>query len=376
MDSCSENIEKVILSGNMEMEPMDSSKDDKINVENDDTIRTLEKLNDATNEPMILSEQVETEPMKSLNDGAIDVDNGGVMHVLSELNGRKLSDYIKESVENLINRFDQRFVETRENIDELVDRVDNVEDSTFANDELRKQAFLRNNIWIFGVPSFDGENLMDIFLAMANVKSVHVLPQDVREIFRVNGRDGSSIVVKFNSMSVKLKFLRSKSIFLKDIFNSNLIRDANEKIIIRKAVTPHFKNMLRISHSAVRDGRLKKALLTSKGLALTFLDGTIQNSIIFIDELESIIEGLPKPLKKPRRNRCRSPRAKQMKKLSCKNRRRGGHRHQRRNKNHLKTQNRGIFRTKRFLIVFFFFFFQKTDTAKIQMGNSRQLEFG
>lgn len=401
MNSFSENVEQVILPEDIEMEPIASSKDDG-NIENDETVRTSEKTNDSTSsksensEPTILSEGGETEPREPRKDGAINVHNEDFKCVLNELIQKHLSDSFKKYDQKMsdlevrchyaieeVRKLKNQLVETRDDVDELDDRVQGVEGSTFANNELLKQALLRNNIVIFGVPPSERENLMGLLLAIAEAKSINVLPQDVCDITRANDRGASpTIVVKFNSMNVKMEFLQArKTIFLGDVFKSNSKRNSNNRIRMREDYTPHFREMMHIWQDAIRDGRLQDAWLTPEGLTLLHLDGTIENSIVFIHELKSIIDELPPPSKKPRQNRCQSSRARQTKNLKSKNGKRRPRRRQPRNKNHAKRQNQGIFQIERFLIFVSFHFrtptlHTHTHTHKVQMGNSRQFEFG
>lgn len=381
MNSNSESIEQVILPEIIEMETIVPSRDDVIIGENDDMVRILNEPNNSTNpnvensEPVRASESVETVAMQSPNDNTmnLNIDESSLKRLMSEIDAKfavKFADFSKktdEKMSNLEERFHngmdelkEELNETKGDICELVDRVDDVVDSTFANDMLRNQALLRYNIVLLGVPSNDNENnekLRDILLAIANTKSVNLSARNICEIFRVNGREKSPIVVKFNSFDAKQAFLKiGKSILWKDVFKSSPIQEANEKILIRNDYTHHFRKLLKIAFEAVGAGRLKWAWLTESGLTLQFLNGSKRSSIIFEEDLESIINALPEPGKKPRRQRRRghSARAKQLKRLQRGNDGRRGH--QGRNKNHLNRQNHGIMRTKRFLIIFLSFF--------------------
>lgn len=389
MSSNCENIEQVILPENMEMEPIAPSEDDVIVVESDADLRTsTDNVNPSTKstnentDAVILPERVEREPMAPIGTAASNtaINSSSFIRVLSEVNGQKLADFSKKTAEQMgnfkecirdvmvyVHDLKAQLNETKGEVNELFGRVDDVEDSTFANDKLRDQASLLYNIVILGVPTFEDENLMKVLLAMAKLKSINVSAQDVREIFRASGDINPPIVVVFNSMSAKLEFLRGKFIFLKDLFKFDSIQDANKKIIIRKALTPHFKEMMDFTCNAVRDGQLEATpFITSNGLLLRFSNEKVISGIISMDELQSIINGLPKPLKSflkkssRRRQRCRStgPRTKQIKKMPSKNKKRGGRRQQFRKTNH------GILRTKRFIIVFLFLFFQKNGTSK------------
>lgn len=352
MNSSSETIEQVILPESVEMEAMSSSMDDVIIVENDDTVRTLDNnANDSAN------------PTGENADNPNNVGNIDVLRLLNEIFNKKLVELSKNTSKKFLYS-EERFCDLEEQLNETRKEVDKLfvrfEDSTIANDILKKQAKLEKNIVIFGVPSLPGENLMSLLLEMAEVKSVNISAKDVRKVSRIDGYRETTIVVTFDSLDVKREFLKpGKSIWLKDIPKFTSFRGRNRKISMRMDLTPHFREMWDISKAAERDGRMEAPQMTSNGLELRFFNGEIHNSIIFMGEFEAIIKKLPEPVKKSgcrRRRRQRRPaRGQQSKELSGKNKKRGGRRQQRRNANHLKRMNAGILRPKLTLISFFFF---------------------
>lgn len=170
----------------------------------------------------------------------------------------------------------------------------------------------------------------------------------MRRIYRISDRDESPILVEFNSMRKKLDFLHAG----KPIFQTI----GNKRIIIRSDSTPYFRKMLKIARAAMHDGKLHRAWITSNGLALQLCNGETIYSIASLDELNSIIDCIPKPMTKPSRQRRRSSKVKKMKGMPRKNKRRRGNHP--RNKSAMKSmQMKGICRIKRRLINVFFLFF-------------------
>lgn len=353
MSSDKEFIEKGISAGIMETKP---TNDNEVNIDSGNPELDASELEDATNSnngQKNLSKSVGTMTMDLPKDDAINVVKDELVRVLNEIeNSTKLSHEI------MTNFTQQSEVNSRILENYLDERMNEVENLTMAKIELNKQSLLRYNVVIFGVPLFNNENTAEVLFAIADAISVKLFLRDVRKVHRVNAHEYSPIFVEFNSMDMKQAFLKAgKSIPLRNAFKSISTQFADRKIIIRSDLTPYFRSMLKRSFSAVRDGRLKAAWLESSGLVILFMNGNKLDSVISMDELESIIDAIPKPLEKPCRRMRRSARAKQRKNMPSKNRRRRKRGNQRRNKRLSRKQNQGIFRIERFLIRFFFLFF-------------------
>lgn len=247
-----------------------------------------------------ISDEMEEELLNSPKNEA---SNNDIMRVLRTVasstskTNKTIDDYIKKNnvrVDNL----ESAVSETNAKVDLLADRMVHFEDlaqSAMVNNELQKQAALKSNIVVMGIPPTENENLSTLFMSIAMHLSADVTPNNINSIYRIRGSKSHSIVVKLNSFEAKIAMMSKKSknsITLKDIPGSGSTID--KPVFISHHLTPYFAKLLAASRVAVNDGRLKASWITSNGLAIRFIDDTTEDSITTTDHLDARINQIKK----------------------------------------------------------------------------------
>lgn len=108
--------------------------------------------------------------------------------------------------------------------------------------ELNKQAVLKNNLSICGIPFAEGENLIEILFIIARLIGVNCQQQDLQSVYRTKNK--IYIIAKFVNFETKVAFLENKlkrKVMLIDIYGVMASDDAQDtQVFINNHLTPHF----------------------------------------------------------------------------------------------------------------------------------------
>lgn len=167
------------------------------------------------------------------------------------------------------------------------------------SNEMAKQANLRNNICLHGIPSLDTISLDNIVTATVSALGIQLSTSDYSSVYRTSGSGSlpGFIIVKLNEFTKKLEILKAKrsinSLCLKDL-NLNLQPD-DQPIFVNNQLTPHFGKLLQIAKKAVSERKLHSCWIALNCLCIKPAENSDRILIRNMADLERALNGSSKP---------------------------------------------------------------------------------
>lgn len=158
--------------------------------------------------------------------------------------------------------------------------------------ELEKQNQLDNNLSIVGLPRFDNDDVLELFLKFCKRIKADVSCDDIIEIYR-NGGVNEPVIVKFRSYDTKVMVKNCSHI--RQIWNKDLVKlSPNEtptKIFVNSHTTRYFGKMVSIAREARKTNSLFSYYLCKRGLAVRRTENSKEHVVLSTSELVDYIYG-------------------------------------------------------------------------------------
>lgn len=199
---------------------------------------------------------------------AADVTLNGVMEMLRGI--KKDTESTADSLSQYMDTMDNKVESLSETVKADSDRITSLENKIAVllknsspapnSTELAKQAILRNNICIHGIPSGITLSLDSIVTGIASALGIQILTSDYSSVYRTagNGDRPGFIIVKLNQFSKKLEVLKAKrtknKLTLKDLKLN--IQPDDQHVFVNNQLTPHFGKILQTAKKAVAEKKL------------------------------------------------------------------------------------------------------------------------
>lgn len=217
-----------------------------------------------------------------------DCSNRELMAVLQSVKSdtkesRELLGVVRKDLDTHVAKTEEKFNEiaecmekTKSDIETLFSRVRKCEVGSTVSSydvELQKQKSLKNNISIAGIPTYDGENLNEIFNSILQILEFRQTDVRTTSIYRVHDSRSHLIVVRLESFESKLELLkarRSKKIKVSDIvrFSKNSSSEGEREVTLNNQLTPYFSNLMYHGRKVKESELIHSSWISNRGFVV------------------------------------------------------------------------------------------------------------